>query len=136
MGTVFCAGFSRITDLLNDCSFEYVGASLLASVFLLVGQGSLVGRYRKRAGVQYPQSLWTLFLTHHDTLTVGISSVRRESTNGRFEGCTPLQLRSTYVSCYWPSLLQLMMFSYDFRCSPKYTREHPHPLHSVRCRIR
>ena len=66
-----------------------------------------MGRYRKRAGVQYPQSLWTLFLAHHNTLTVGISSVRRESTNGGFEGCTPLQLRSTYVSCYWPFLLQL-----------------------------
>ena len=75
------------------------------------------------------------FFTHHDTLTVGISSVRRESANGGFEGCTPLQLRSTYVSCYWSLLSQSIMFFYDFRCSPKYTWEHPQPLYSVRCRI-
>jgi len=61
MGTVLCAGFSQITDLANYCSFEYVGASLLTTVFVLAGQGNLVGRYRKRAGIQYPQRLWTLF---------------------------------------------------------------------------
>ncbi|KIM49638.1 hypothetical protein M413DRAFT_113166 [Hebeloma cylindrosporum] len=35
--------------------FQYVGASLLSTVFVLLGQNVLVGRYRKRAGVQYPQ---------------------------------------------------------------------------------
>ncbi|KAH9486553.1 Microsomal glutathione S-transferase 3 [Psilocybe cubensis] len=36
-------------------SFGYVGASLLSTVFLLLGQGSTVGKYRKRAGIAYPQ---------------------------------------------------------------------------------
>jgi hypothetical protein len=90
MGTVFCSGFSQLTDLVHYCSFEYVGASLLSTVYVLVGQFILVNRYRKRAGIQYPQSLCTVFLTHYNTLIIGISSVCRESTNGRFEGCTAL----------------------------------------------
>ena len=37
-------------------SFQYVGGALLSTVFVLVGQGILVGRSRKRAQVKYPQS--------------------------------------------------------------------------------
>lgn len=35
--------------------FQYVGASLLSTVFVLVGQGITVGRWRKRSGIKYPQ---------------------------------------------------------------------------------
>lgn len=35
--------------------FGYVGAGLLSTVVLLVGQSITVGRYRKRAGIKYPQ---------------------------------------------------------------------------------
>ncbi|PPQ79177.1 hypothetical protein CVT25_002800 [Psilocybe cyanescens] len=34
---------------------EYVGASLLTVVFVLLGQSHVVGRYRKKAGIEYPQ---------------------------------------------------------------------------------
>jgi len=35
--------------------FQYVVASLLATGFLLQGQASVVGKYRKKAGIKYPQ---------------------------------------------------------------------------------
>jgi len=35
--------------------FGYVGAALLSTVFLLLGQNIVVGRYRQRAGIKYPQ---------------------------------------------------------------------------------
>ncbi|KAG6919877.1 hypothetical protein DXG01_015585 [Tephrocybe rancida] len=35
--------------------FQYVGASLLSTVFVLVGQNVAVGKWRKRAGIEYPQ---------------------------------------------------------------------------------
>lgn len=37
-------------------SFQYVGAALFSTVWLLLGQGIMVGRYRKSAGIKYPQS--------------------------------------------------------------------------------
>ncbi|KAF9460122.1 hypothetical protein BDZ94DRAFT_947507 [Collybia nuda] len=35
--------------------FEYVGAALLSTVFVLAGQNITVSRHRKRAGILYPQ---------------------------------------------------------------------------------
>ncbi|KAG6864708.1 hypothetical protein C0991_007747 [Blastosporella zonata] len=35
--------------------FQYVGASLLSTVFVLIGQSVVVGKWRKRSGIQYPQ---------------------------------------------------------------------------------
>ncbi|KDR77511.1 hypothetical protein GALMADRAFT_245666 [Galerina marginata CBS 339.88] len=35
--------------------FHYVGAALLSTVFLLLGQNMTVSKYRKRAGIKYPQ---------------------------------------------------------------------------------
>ena len=35
--------------------FQYVGGALLSTVFVLIGQVIVVGKWRKRAGVQYPQ---------------------------------------------------------------------------------
>ncbi|KAG6805879.1 hypothetical protein H0H92_013632 [Tricholoma furcatifolium] len=35
--------------------FHLVGASLLAPVFVLVGQSAIVGKWRKRSGIAYPQ---------------------------------------------------------------------------------
>ena len=37
-------------------SFQYVGAALLSTAVVLVGQSLTVGRMRKRAQVKYPQS--------------------------------------------------------------------------------
>ncbi|GLB35951.1 putative MAPEG family protein [Lyophyllum shimeji] len=34
---------------------QYVGASLLSTVFVLVGQNFTVSKWRKRAGIKYPQ---------------------------------------------------------------------------------
>ncbi|KAF8807782.1 membrane-associated proteins in eicosanoid and glutathione metabolism [Phlegmacium glaucopus] len=36
-------------------NYQYVGAALFSTVALLFGQGMVVGRYRKRAGIKYPQ---------------------------------------------------------------------------------
>ncbi|KAF4623124.1 hypothetical protein D9613_002169 [Agrocybe pediades] len=35
--------------------FEYVGGGLLSTAFLILGQSFLVSKYRKRAGIPYPQ---------------------------------------------------------------------------------
>ncbi|TFK36911.1 hypothetical protein BDQ12DRAFT_686077 [Crucibulum laeve] len=35
--------------------YQYVGAALLSTAWLLLGQGVVVSRFRGRAGVQYPQ---------------------------------------------------------------------------------
>ncbi|KAF5352690.1 hypothetical protein D9756_006025 [Leucocoprinus leucothites] len=35
--------------------FGYVGAALISTVWLILGQGFIVGRYRKRAKIEYPQ---------------------------------------------------------------------------------
>ncbi|TFK77302.1 membrane-associated proteins in eicosanoid and glutathione metabolism [Pluteus cervinus] len=35
--------------------FGYVGAALLGNIFLLLGQTLMVGRFRDRAGIKYPQ---------------------------------------------------------------------------------
>ncbi|KAF9566117.1 hypothetical protein CPC08DRAFT_704196 [Agrocybe pediades] len=35
--------------------FEYVGGGLLLTAFLILGQSFLVSKYRKRAGIPYPQ---------------------------------------------------------------------------------
>ncbi|KAF8973615.1 hypothetical protein BDZ97DRAFT_380986 [Flammula alnicola] len=35
--------------------FQYIGAAFVSTVFLLLGQNSVVGRYRKRAKIGYPQ---------------------------------------------------------------------------------
>jgi hypothetical protein len=44
-------------------SYEYVGAALVSTVWLLLAQGVVVSRYRKRAGIKYPQSaLYTSFV--------------------------------------------------------------------------
>ncbi|KAF8078826.1 hypothetical protein FPV67DRAFT_1466614 [Lyophyllum atratum] len=43
------------TTLVVPQGFQYVGASLLSTVFLLVGQNIAVSRWRKRAGIKYPQ---------------------------------------------------------------------------------
>lgn len=42
-------------------SYEYVGAALFSTVWLLLGQGIMVSRYRKRAGIKYPQSAFRPF---------------------------------------------------------------------------
>jgi len=42
-------------------SAEYVGAALLSTVYLLVGQMVTVSRFRKRAGVKYPNRELLLF---------------------------------------------------------------------------
>jgi len=36
-------------------NYEYVGAALVSTVWLLIAQGVIVSRYRKRAGIKYPQ---------------------------------------------------------------------------------
>jgi len=36
-------------------NYQYVGAALFSTVWLLAGQAHLVGKYRKRASIQYPQ---------------------------------------------------------------------------------
>ncbi|KAF9015583.1 hypothetical protein BDQ17DRAFT_55087 [Cyathus striatus] len=35
--------------------YSYVCAALLSTVFVLFGQGTVVSRYRKRSGIEYPQ---------------------------------------------------------------------------------
>ncbi|KAJ3571403.1 hypothetical protein NP233_g3782 [Leucocoprinus birnbaumii] len=35
--------------------FRYVGAAIVSTVLVVMGQGFVVGRYRKRSGIQYPQ---------------------------------------------------------------------------------
>ena len=35
--------------------FQYVGGALVSTVFVLIGQVLVVSKWRKRAGVQYPQ---------------------------------------------------------------------------------
>lgn len=47
--------FSMVFTILF--SFEYVGVALLSSAYLLVYQALTVGKYRKRAGVDYPQGI-------------------------------------------------------------------------------
>ncbi|PPQ71129.1 hypothetical protein CVT24_009865, partial [Panaeolus cyanescens] len=39
----------------NLFSLEYVGAALLSTAVLLFGQNVVVSRYRKAAGIKYPQ---------------------------------------------------------------------------------
>ena len=74
-----------------------------------MGQTRLVAKYRKRAKIQYPQCL-CIFLIRHRTLIVGAFSVRRESTNGRFEGGTTLQLCSTYMFFSTAAVTKLNIF--------------------------
>ncbi|KAF8993417.1 hypothetical protein BDQ17DRAFT_1401638 [Cyathus striatus] len=44
-----------MTTIVIPEGFTYVGASLMSTVFLLVGQSLVVSKYRKRAGIKYPQ---------------------------------------------------------------------------------
>ncbi|KAG6808635.1 hypothetical protein H0H92_003439 [Tricholoma furcatifolium] len=47
--------FTVPEGLIQSGRFEYVGVSLLSTVFVLAGQSSLVSKWRKRAGIRYPQ---------------------------------------------------------------------------------
>ncbi|KAF9039330.1 hypothetical protein BJ165DRAFT_1407528 [Panaeolus papilionaceus] len=47
--------FSPVMAITLPENFEYVGASLLFTVFVLLGQNRVVAKRRKAAGIEYPQ---------------------------------------------------------------------------------
>jgi hypothetical protein len=52
---LFLLTLLRMLTYLSNSSYQYVGAALLSTSWVLIYQFMLVSRMRKRAGVQYPQ---------------------------------------------------------------------------------
>jgi hypothetical protein len=111
----------RAQVLINIHSYPYVGAALVSTVWLLIVQGVIVSRYRKRAGVKYPQSafyisllLWQRWSTH---------SVCWKGWGRSVQGCTEVQLRSALVRITHFMLSTVVNLSH-YRRSPEHPREH------------
>ena len=47
--------------------YQYVGASLMSTIFVILGQYITVGQFRKRAGIEYPQSKFGIFKKFYHT---------------------------------------------------------------------
>ena len=81
-------------------SFQYVPLTLLSTVYLLFYQMRMVSKYRKRAGVKYPQCTSFKFKLKRPlfTATPVCCSICREGGTREFLGSDAVQLRSAYVS--------------------------------------
>lgn len=101
-------------------SYQYVGAALVSTVWLLLGQGLVVSRYRKRAGIKYPQSALPIFFIAATALTdlqCMLKRLRRQRPRThRYSIVLSVSYSLSYFVYSYTSLSYL-------RCSSKHPRE-------------
>lgn len=102
-------------------SYGYIPTSLMSIGWVLVWQTFLVGRYRGKAGVHYPQSALHLYLTF--SRLYAPHSVRRESRSPSFPSSAPFQL---HAACVFSDMYNRVTF-----CSPPYLGAHQNTLESA-----
>lgn len=96
------------TILIYIYSYQYVGAALVSTVWLLLVQGVVVSRYRKRAGVQYPQSALFIFLLLRQRWST--HSVCWKSRGRSVQRCNDFQLRSALVNHSFYVVYKIFIF--------------------------